>query len=139
MRLPALQAARPLPLGAGPTLFEWPLAKDRRAHVHGVRESHDLPVSHQTRRSGPPYTLVLRKTEALFQQACEQADVPYQKWVNRTDLACGSTIGPITAARLGIRSVDVGTAQLAMHSIREFCGARDPEYMVRALTAFFSS
>ena len=75
-------------------------------------------------------------TEALFQQACERAEVPYQKWVNRTDLACGSTIGPITAARTGIRTVDVGTAQLAMHSSREICGSQDPELFVQALRAF---
>lgn len=76
-------------------------------------------------------------TEALFQQACERADVPFQKWVNRTDLACGSTIGPITAARTGIPTVDVGTAQLAMHSAREICGSHDPAFLVRALSAFF--
>jgi len=75
-------------------------------------------------------------TEAIFQQACERAGVPHQKWVNRTDLACGSTIGPITAARTGIRTVDVGTAQLAMHSTREMCGSRDPDLFVRALAAF---
>jgi aspartyl aminopeptidase len=79
------------------------------------------------------------ETEALFQLACERADVPYQKWVNRADLACGSTIGPLTAAKLGIRTVDVGLAQLAMHSAREMCGAEDPGLMVRALAAFFAS
>ena len=76
------------------------------------------------------------ETEALFQTACDAAGVPYQKWVNRTDLACGSTIGPITAANLGMRTVDVGCPQLAMHSIREMCGALDPGYMSRAMAAF---
>jgi len=76
------------------------------------------------------------ETEALFQSACEAADVPYQKWVNRTDLACGSTIGPITAARLGVRTVDVGCPQLAMHSIRELCGSADPGFMARAMASF---
>ncbi len=79
------------------------------------------------------------ETEAFFQAACERADVPVQKWVNRTDLACGTTIGPLTAARLGIRTVDVGIAQLAMHSAREMCGAHDPALMVRALEAVFAS
>jgi aspartyl aminopeptidase len=78
------------------------------------------------------------ETEAIFQDACERAEVPYQKWVNRTDLACGSTIGPITAGRLGIRTLDVGNAQLAMHSIRELCGALDPSYMTRAMAAFYA-
>jgi len=72
-------------------------------------------------------------TEAAFQLAAERAGVPVQKWVMRTDLRCGSTIGPMTAAGLGIRTVDVGNPQLAMHSIRETCGARDPEYMIGAL------
>jgi len=76
------------------------------------------------------------ETEAMFQTACDTAGVPYQKWVNRTDLACGSTIGPITAANLGMRTVDVGCPQLAMHSIREMCGALDPGYMSRAMAAF---
>jgi aspartyl aminopeptidase len=75
----------------------------------------------------------------MFQSACERAQVPVQKWVNRTDLACGSTIGPITATRLGIPTVDVGLAQLAMHSARELCGSRDPDYMVSAASAFFTS
>ena len=48
------------------TRFEWPLAKDHRAHIHGVLDSHALPVSHVTRRAGRPHTLVLVKTEALF-------------------------------------------------------------------------
>ncbi len=77
------------------------------------------------------------ETEALFQTVCERADVPFQKWVNRTDLACGSTIGPITAASLGLRTVDVGNAQLAMHSARELCGALDPAFLVRALVEFW--
>ena len=79
------------------------------------------------------------ETENVFQDACERAGVPYQKWVNRTDLACGSTIGPITAANLGMRTVDVGCPQLAMHSIREMCGADDADYMVRAMTAFLDA
>ncbi|MEM9382906.1 MAG: M18 family aminopeptidase [Planctomycetota bacterium] len=73
-------------------------------------------------------------TEAFFQLACERAGAPFQKWVMRTDLACGSTIGPLTAARHGMRTVDVGCAQLSMHSAREMCGALDPAWMVAALT-----
>jgi len=74
------------------------------------------------------------ETEAFFQHACEVAQVPFQKWVNRTDLACGSTIGPLTAANLGMATVDVGSAQLSMHSAREMCGSDDADYMVRAMT-----
>ncbi|MCP3916439.1 MAG: M18 family aminopeptidase [bacterium] len=76
------------------------------------------------------------ETEALFQVACERAEVPCQKWTMRNDLACGSTIGPITAARLGMRVVDVGNPQLSMHSAREMCGSLDPGYLMSALNAF---
>ena len=75
-------------------------------------------------------------TEAVFQRAAERAGVPFQKWVNRTDLACGSTIGSITAARLGMPTVDVGCAQLSMHSAREVAGADDPHHMRLALGEF---
>ena len=70
----------------------------------------------------------------MFALACEAADVPHQRWVMRSDLACGSTIGPITAQNLGIPTVDVGNPQLGMHSVRETCGSADPDYMVRALS-----
>jgi aspartyl aminopeptidase len=74
--------------------------------------------------------------EAAFALACERALVPFQKYFHRSNLACGSTIGPITAAVVGMRTVDVGNPQLSMHSIREMCGADDPASMVRALVAF---
>jgi len=72
-------------------------------------------------------------TEASFEIACSAAGVPYQKWVMRTDMACGSTIGPITAGRLGMRCVDVGNPQLGMHSARETAGVDDPAHLVAAL------
>ena len=58
------------------------------------------------------------------------------EFVVRSDMACGSTIGPDTAAVTGVRTVDVGVAQLAMHSARETCGRRDAERFVELLTAF---
>ncbi len=75
---------------------------------------------------------------AAFVLACERADVAHQRFVMRSDMACGSTIGPTTAARLGISTVDVGVAQLSMHSTREMCGSADPERFRRALTEFLS-
>ncbi len=77
--------------------------------------------------------------EALFEALCQQADVPYQKFVNRTDLPCGSTIGPISAARLGVRTIDAGNAILSMHSIREQGGAQDPERMTQVMALFLGT
>lgn len=78
------------------------------------------------------------ESAALFENICRQSGIPVQKFVNRSDLRCGSTIGPLTAAGLGIRTVDVGSAMLSMHSIREMAGGEDPELMARALTGFLS-
>lgn len=74
---------------------------------------------------------------ARFMACCERAQVPWQQYAHRTDLGCGSTIGPLVAARLGILSVDVGSPMWAMHSLRESAGARDPLYMTQALTQVF--
>jgi aspartyl aminopeptidase len=77
-------------------------------------------------------------TAALFARACDAAGVPSQVFVSRSSMPCGSTIGPITAGRLGIATADVGCAQLSMHSARELCGADDPRYLVAALSAYFA-
>ncbi len=78
-------------------------------------------------------------TAARFMQICQQADVPHQQYVHRTDLGCGSTIGPIIAAQLGVATVDVGCPMWAMHSLRESAGVLDHHYMIRALSQVFSS
>ena len=75
---------------------------------------------------------------AAFVLACEQAGVPYQRYAHRSDLPCGSTIGPITAAELGIATFDVGAPQLAMHSARELCGSSDPAHYAAMLAAFLA-
>ena len=78
------------------------------------------------------------RTAAAFALACAQAGVPLQRYEHRADLPCGSTIGPMTAARTGIPTVDVGAAQLAMHSAREVMGALDVPAYAAALQAFLS-
>ncbi len=78
------------------------------------------------------------ETAARFMALCDKAGVPCQQYAHRTDLGCGSTIGPIVAARLGIPSVDVGSPMWAMHSIRESAGVLDHGYMIAALSAAFA-
>ena len=78
------------------------------------------------------------RTAAAFALACDQAGVPLQRYEHRADLPCGSTIGPMTSARTGIPTVDVGAAQLAMHSARELMGATDVAAYSAALRAFLS-
>jgi len=79
------------------------------------------------------------RTGAVVADLCRQADVPLQHYAHRTDLPCGSTIGPITSTLLGIPTADVGNPMLSMHSIREMGGTRDPEMMTRVLTRFYAS
>jgi len=117
--------------------------------AHGVHpnyaDRHD--GNHKPRINGGPVVKVNTtqryatdaETAALFKTACHAQVVPVQEFINRTDLACGSTIGPISAARLGIRTVDVGCAQLAMHSARELAGAGDVEPTARVFAAVLST
>ncbi len=75
-------------------------------------------------------------TAGRFLALCDAAGVPAQTFVSRTDLPCGSTIGPSTAAQLGMRTVDAGIPMLSMHSARELCGTADPPMFARVLARF---
>jgi aspartyl aminopeptidase len=75
-------------------------------------------------------------TAAMFAELCRDEDVPVQHYAHRTDLPCGSTIGPITSTLLGIATVDVGNPMLSMHSAREMAGSRDPAPMTRVLARY---
>ncbi len=77
-------------------------------------------------------------TAVLFRELCAKAEVPVQHYAHRTDLPCGSTIGPIASTLLGIRTVDVGNPMLSMHSVRELGGAKDPAMMTKVLAAFYA-
>ena len=78
-------------------------------------------------------------TGAAFTAICEKAGVPVQTFANRADVAGGSTLGNLLGHQVSIPMVDIGMAQLAMHSAVETAGSRDPEYMARACAAFFQA
>ncbi len=79
------------------------------------------------------------ETAAIFRGIAERLEVPLQDFVMRSDLACGSTIGPLTATRIGVKTVDVGVPIFAMHSIRETAGVRDAYDLYRVLQGFFQT
>ena len=110
-----------------------PNYQDRHDQAHGpiVNEGPAIKVNSNQRYA------TSSSTAAMFQRACEAADVPFQTFVSRNNMPCGSTIGPITATRLGIETVDVGVPQLSMHSARELCGTLDPPALAAALAASF--
>jgi len=79
------------------------------------------------------------ETAGFFRHLCFDVEVPVQSFVTRSDMGCGSTIGPITSSQLGVRTVDIGLPTFAMHSIRELAGSQDLSHLVKVLTAFYSS
>ncbi|OIK05696.1 M18 family aminopeptidase [Streptomyces monashensis] len=119
------------------------LSSDTGHAVHpNYAERHD-PTHHPRVNGGPILKVNVNNRyatdgsgRAVFAAACEKANVPFQTFVSNNSMPCGTTIGPITAARHGIRTVDIGAAILSMHSARELCGADDPFLLANALTAF---
>ena len=74
---------------------------------------------------------------AIFKELCREADVPYQTFVNRSDIAGGSTLGNISNTQAAINTVDIGLPQLAMHSAYETAGVKDTESLIRAAKVFY--
>jgi len=79
------------------------------------------------------------ESAAVFLRTCDLAGVPHQVFVSKNTMPCGSTIGPITSTQLGIPTVDVGVAQLSMHSARELCGANDPALLAQVIVRYFAA
>ena len=100
-------------------------------HQVGINEGVVIKINTNQRYSSESIS------EALFARCCQRADVPYQTYSHCNEIPCGSTIGPMSAAKLGIRSVDVGSPMWAMHSIRESAGVKDHYFMIKALKNFF--
>lgn len=106
---------------------------DKHDAEHGPRLNHGPVIKTNANQRYATNS----ETAALFRLLCENADVPVQSFVVRSDMACGSTIGPITASNIGVRSLDVGVPTFAMHSIRELAGSQDVAHLHKALKAFF--
>lgn len=77
-------------------------------------------------------------SNSIFRILCDECDIPVQNFVMRNDMACGSTIGPLTSSKLGISTVDIGAASLAMHSCRELTGKKDPILLYRTVLHFLN-
>jgi aspartyl aminopeptidase len=122
------------------------VSADMAHAVHPTRPEQHEPEHRPQLGGGPVLKLNANQAYATdaatggwFTERCAEADVPLQRFVSRADLPCGSTIGPLTATRLGIATVDVGAPMLAMHSCRELASALDVPLMVAALSACLES
>lgn len=124
----------------------WHLSSDAGHAVHpNYAERHD-PANRPLPNGGPLLKINANQRyttdapgAAMWARVCRDAGVPTQEFVSNNDIPCGSTIGPITATRLGIRTVDVGIPLLSMHSAREMCGVEDVAYLTRAVRSFFTA
>ncbi|MDO5737249.1 MAG: M18 family aminopeptidase [Propionibacteriaceae bacterium] len=113
--------------------------------VHPNYPNHHDPVVKPLPNKGPLIKLNANQRYAtdavggaIWLKACDDAGVPTQPFVSNNAMPCGSTIGPITATRLGLTTVDVGIGVLSMHSAREMCGVEDPMLLARALRAYWA-
>ena len=75
--------------------------------------------------------------EALFKKLLQKEEIPYQEYTNRSDIAGGSTLGNLSNEKISLNTVDMGAAQLAMHSAYETAGVKDTESLIRAAKVFY--
>lgn len=117
-------------------------------NAHGLHPNYPQkqdPTNHPLLGGGPVIKINANckymtdaDSAAVFRSVCERAGVPYQYFVNHSDVAGGSTLGNILTSQIDIRGVDMGAAIWAMHSVRETASAADHEYITRAFTEFFN-
>lgn len=107
--------------------------QDKSDPAHAIRLNRGPVIKYN---AGQRYA-TSAASAAIFCDICSSAGITPQKFVMRSDAACGSTIGPMTAAALGLRTVDAGAASFAMHSIREMTGSDDPLLCCRTVAAFY--
>ncbi len=116
-------------------------------NAHAVHPNHsELKDPNQAARMNAGIVIKLNANQkyttdatssALLQMICRKAEVPVQFYANRADMKGGSTLGNISAAKVSIDTVDIGLAQLAMHSSFETAGAKDTEYLIKAVRCFY--
>ena len=108
---------------------------DKHDDLHGPLLNRGPVIKHNANQRYATNSV----TSALVRHLAEQAAVPLQSFVTRNDMGCGSTIGPITASEIGIKTLDIGVPTFAMHSIRELAGSEDAHQLYRLSHAFFNS
>ena len=121
------------------------ISADMAHAVHpNLPEKHD-PTNKPAINQGPVIKINANQkyttdsdSAAVFTRLCQEAKVPCQQYVNRSDEPAGSTIGPLSATQLPIRSLDIGNPMLAMHSINEMCGSKDQAYLIRVFKRFYN-
>ncbi|MCW3804610.1 M18 family aminopeptidase [Plebeiibacterium marinum] len=111
-------------------------------HPNAV-EKHD-PILHPVINKGPVIKIHANQkyttdgdSGTVFETLCQIADVPYQKFVNRSDMEGGSTLGNVSLSQIDLRSVDIGNPMLAMHSVRELGGVKDHQYITKVFKTFY--
>jgi aspartyl aminopeptidase len=120
------------------------VSSDAGHAVHPNYAGRHDPANHPLLNAGPLLKINANQRyatdaagAALWRRACDRAGVATQEFVSNNTVPCGSTIGPLTATRIGIPTVDVGIPLLSMHSARELAGVEDPVALARAIEAFF--